>query len=114
MPGMIGGLGWELDARATDENARALGLGLAKLFFNDLDLCRVDHRADIDLIIAGDTLAKLGGQRDHLGDELIIDRLVDIDALHRHADLARIKESAPYHAARGALQVRSEERRVGK
>ena len=46
---------------------------------------------------------QLGGLGHHLLDELVVDRLFDVHALHRYAGLAGQAKSAPYRAVGGPV-----------
>ena len=76
-------------ALAAGEDA---GAGLARvldLVGDDLDLRRRGHRADLGRVgVAVGALAQGLDLLRELGDELVVDRLLDVDALDRDADLA--------------------------
>src|SRR6266849_5406719 len=71
-----------------------------------VDLGREGHGADLDHASLGRALADLLHLLDHLVDEGVVDRCLDVDALDRDADLAGVREPAVHARARGPLQVR--------
>src|SRR5262245_3578995 len=95
-------------AAASGENLRAARFGVADVIFDDLDLLRKSHRADVDAILGSahiGSLAQRASLFDYAASEIISDGVFDVNALHRDADLPRIGERSPDRRVGRALDV---------
>ena len=82
---------------------------------HDVALCLRRHRADVVAVVAAAlTQAHLADLLGQLGDELVVDRLLDVDAFDRDADLPGVGEPAVDDAVNGPVEigVGEHERRV--
>ena len=95
-----------LAARAPGDRGRALVERVADVGLDQLQLRREDDRADVDgSRLAGRPLAQAADLLGQPLEELVVDRLLDVDPFDRDADLARVVEPVGGGGVGGALEV---------
>src|SRR5207302_2433481 len=80
--------------------------GVIDVGLDDVGLRGIDERADVDrAVVAGNALAKVAHLLRHQVDELVVNRLLYIHALHRDASLAGVLHRPEHRRVGGALEV---------
>jgi hypothetical protein len=94
-------------ATAAGEHTCALGEGVRDVALDDLELRRKGHCTDVARAGGGiAALAEAADCADELVDELLVDLVLDVDALDRGADLAAVPQPEGRNGIGGAVEVR--------